>query len=92
MSRLWSRVRVGLRTISSTTVRAGNVTQRRMACATSSGSIMVARALSSGGSGRLSRMGVSTSAGITVVARMPLSRSTVCRCPMKLSTPALAAP
>src|SRR5947208_1130907 len=54
MSRVWSRVRVGLSTISSTTVRSGSVTHRRMAAATSSGSIMVARAASSGGSGRLS--------------------------------------
>jgi hypothetical protein len=63
-----------------------------MAAATSSGCIIVARATSSGGSGRFARIGVSTSAGITVVARMPLSRSTVWMWPMKLSTPAFAAP
>src|SRR5262249_42365552 len=91
-SALRSRWMVGLRIISSMTVRGGSVTQSRMAAATSSGCIIVARARASGTSGRLSRMGVSTSAGMIVVARMPLSRSTVWTCPMRFRTAAFAAP
>src|SRR5690349_5638380 len=92
MSWLWSRRIVGLITMVSITVRGGRVAQSRMARATSSACIMVERASASGRSGRLSRIGVSTSAGMMVVARMPLSRSTLWTWPMRLSTAALAAP
>ena len=83
---------VGLITISSITVRVGSVAQRSTARATSSGCIMVARALSSGTSGRRDRIGVSTSPGMIVVARIPLARRTLWTCPIRLRTPALAAP
>ena len=48
--------------ISSITVRCGMVHTSRIALATSSACIIVERAFASGTSGRLSRMGVSTSA------------------------------
>ena len=79
-------------TISSITVRGGSVTQSSTARATSSACIIVARARSSGSSGRLDRIGVSTSPGMIVVARMPLARSTLWTWPIRLRTPALAAP
>src|SRR5438093_1288192 len=83
---------VGLMTIYSITVRGGSVTHSMMARATSSGSIIVARAAASGLSGRLSRIGVSTSAGMMSVARMPWLRSVLWTCCMRLRTAALAAP
>src|SRR5437773_1827549 len=92
MSALMSRGIVGLMTISSITVRAGSVTHRRIARATSSACIIVARAFASGGSGRFSRIGVSTSAGMIVVARIPLSRSSVWMWDIRFRTAALAAP
>src|SRR5688572_12176433 len=92
MSADTSRWMVGYITISCSTVRAGMVAQNMMVRATSSACIMVARALASGGSGRLSRMGVSTSAGMIVMARMPLSRHVVWMLDMRLRTAALAAP
>ena len=79
-------------TISSITVRGGRVTASMMARATSSACIMLARAAASGFSGRLSRIGVSTSAGITIVARMPWLRRVLWTCSIRLRTAALAAP
>ena len=62
MSSLTSRACVGHKVTCSTIVRAGIAAQNNMAFVTSIGCIMVARACASGGNGRLSRMGVSTSA------------------------------
>src|SRR5258705_2276857 len=91
-STLQSRAIVGLMTISSMTVRGGKVAQSSTARATSSGCIIVDRALSSGTRGRRDRMGVSTSPGRIVVARIPLARRTLWTCPIRVRTPALAAP
>ena len=74
------------------TVRCGIVHTMTIARATSSACIIVARAFASGTSGRLSRIGVSTSAGTIVVARMPLLRSSVCRACIIARAPALATP
>ncbi len=67
-------------------------THSRIALATSSGCIIVDRAAASGGTGRLPRIGVSTSAGMMVVARMPWLLSSELMCAIRLRTAALAAP
>src|SRR5471032_1498063 len=88
----WSRCSVGLMTSSSIVVRAGNVQHSRIACATSSGLTIAARSSVLGGRTRVSMIGVLTSPGRIVVARILLLRKVVCRYVIRLRTPAFAAP
>ena len=83
---------VGRMTNSGMLLRCGSVAMSRIAAEVSSTSTINVRASSSGGIGRLSKIGVATSPGTTTLARIPVFLKSALRNSVKLITPAFAAP
>src|ERR1700722_13971316 len=93
MAWAWARTRrssVGRRTSSVTQARRGSVAQKRAASATCSGWGISGRSSAVGGTGRVLRIGVSTSLGERQMLRMPWMPSSALRLRLRATTAALA--